>query len=163
MAFAYSRQTEQDSDRIVYRAKTSWWIYLLPIVVIFFGFALLAGASGEDPFAGLFLLFAGLFILIKDFIYCISTELYITQKFTIAKYGLIKRDTIEMLNSKVESIRVNQSILGRILNYGDVVVVGTGSSSSPVKFIANPLEFRRQLLYLQENKENSKGNSNANQ
>lgn len=162
MAFAYSRQTEQNSDRIVYRAKTSWWIYLLPIVVIFFGFVM-AGASGEDPFVGLLILFVGLFILIKDFIYCISTELYITQKFTIAKYGLIKRDTIEMLNSKVESIRVNQSILGRILNYGDVVVVGTGSSSSPVKFIANPLEFRRQLLYLQENKENVEGNHNANQ
>lgn len=56
-----------------------------------------------------------------------------------------------MLNDKVESIRVNQSILGRILNYGNIVVVGAGGSSSPIRFIAEPLEFRQQLLYVQEN------------
>lgn len=60
-----------------------------------------------------------------------------------------------MLNDKVESIRVNQGILGMILNYGDIVVVGAGGSSSPIRFIAEPLEFRRQLLYVQESNENA--------
>ncbi|MDE6885741.1 MAG: PH domain-containing protein [Helicobacteraceae bacterium] len=59
-----------------------------------------------------------------------------------------------MLISKVESINVNQSVFGRILNYGDVVVCGTGGKLSPLKFISNPLELRRQLIYIQESKGN---------
>ena len=102
------------------------------------------------------LIAVGFVLLIRNVIYVFSTELYLTQKFTIAKYGFIKRDTIEILNGKVESIRVNQSIIGRILNYGSVIIVGVGGSSSPIRFIDTPLEFRRQLLHLQES--NTKGN-----
>lgn len=149
---AYSEQTH--IDRTVYRAKISGWIYFYPSIAIIFGLIfLIVGDSMVG--VGAILLLVGVFFLIKNFIYVFSTELYITQKFTIAKYGLIKRDTIEMLNNKVESIRVNQSIIGRVLNYGDIVIVGAGGSSSPIRFISTPLEFRRQLVYVQD--EESKG------
>ncbi|MGX2982815.1 PH domain-containing protein [Helicobacter sp. 23-1045] len=155
---AYSEKT--NIDRMVYRAKISGWIYFLPTILIFFGL-LLIFATNNSPSGynlasiGALLFIVGLFILVRRFIYVRFTELYITQKFTIAKYGLIRRETIEMLNSKVESIRVNQGILGRILNYGNIIVVGAGGSSSPIRFIAEPLEFRQQLLYVQENNENT--------
>jgi hypothetical protein len=45
----------------------------------------------------------------------------------------------------VESLHVEQSLLGRILNYGDVTVVGTGASLEPLRGIASPLELRRKL------------------
>ena len=138
---AYSDKT--NIDRIVYRAKISGWIYFLPIILIIIS-VLIMSNSEEWAWVGALVFLVGLVDLV--------TELYITQKFTIAKYGLIRRETIEMLNDKVESIRVNQSILGRILNYGNIIVVGAGGSSSPIRFIAEPLEFRRQLLYVQENK-----------
>lgn len=149
---AYSEQTH--IDRTVYRAKISGWIYFYPSIAIIFGLIfLIVGDSMVG--VGAILLLVGVFFLIKNFIYVFSTELYITQKFTIAKYGLIKCDTIEMLNNKVESIRVNQGIIGRVLNYGDIVIVGAGGSSSPIRFISTPLEFRRQLVYVQD--EASKG------
>ena len=47
--------------------------------------------------------------------------------------------------AKVESVHVNQSLLGRLLNYGDVTVVGTGASLEPLVGIARPLELRRKL------------------
>ena len=47
--------------------------------------------------------------------------------------------------AKVESLHVDQSLLGRILNYGDVTVVGTGASLEPLRGIASPLELRRKL------------------
>lgn len=142
-------------DRIVYRAKISGWIYFLPIILIIISVLIMLN-SEEWAWVGALVFLVGLVDLVRRFIDVRFTELYITQKFTIAKYGLIRRETIEMLNDKVESIRVNQSILGRILNYGDIVVVGAGGSSSPIRFIAEPLEFRRQLLYVQENNENAK-------
>lgn len=146
---AYSEKT--NIDRIVYRAKISGWIYFLPIILIIIS-VLIMSNSEELALVGALVFLVGLVDLVRRFIYVRFTELYITQKFTIAKYGLIRRETIEMLNDKVESIRVNQSILARILNYGNIIVVGAGGSSSPIRFIAEPLEFRRQLLYVQENK-----------
>ena len=50
-----------------------------------------------------------------------------------------------MVLTKVETIRVDQSILGRVLNYGTIVVTGTGGTNEPFTSIANPLEFRRQV------------------
>lgn len=146
---AYSDKT--NIDRIVYRAKISGWIYFLPIILIIIS-VLIISNSEELALVGALVFLVGLVDLVRRFIYVRFTELYITQKFTIAKYGLIRRETIEMLNDKVESIRVNQSILARILNYGNIIVVGAGGSSSPIRFIAEPLEFRRQLLYVQESK-----------
>src|SRR5437764_478527 len=62
-----------------------------------------------------------------------------------AKRGFIRRDTVEMNLGKVESLHVNQGLLGRMLNYGDVTVVGTGSSLEPLRGISGPLELRRKL------------------
>lgn len=152
----YSDQTH--IDRTLYRARISGWIYFFPSISIIFGLIFIVGSYSYSLILaniGVILLIVGLFFLIKRFLYVRFTELYITQKFTIAKYGIIKRDTIEMLNNKVESIRVNQGIIGRVLNYGDIVIVGAGGSSSPIRFISTPLEFRRQLVYVQD--EASKG------
>ena len=63
----------------------------------------------------------------------------------VIKVGFINRKTLEMVLTKVETIRVDQSILGRVLNYGTIVVTGTGGTNEPFTSIANPLEFRRQV------------------
>jgi hypothetical protein len=46
---------------------------------------------------------------------------------------------------KVESVDVSQSITGRLLNYGDVTVRGTGSGFQPLRGIDDPLQFRTRL------------------
>ena len=74
-----------------------------------------------------------------------SSEFAITNKRLVIKVGFIKRKTLEMVLTKVETIRVDQSILGRVLNYGTIMVTGTGGTNEPFKSIANPLEFRRQV------------------
>lgn len=157
MAFAYNEAT--NVDRMIYRANISRWIFFPNIVWILFSVSILTIGIKWDLVAlawiASLILVLALFGLIKNIIYVISTELYITQKFTIAKSGLIRRDTLEVLNHKIESIGVKQTILGRILNYGDLLIVGTGSSLSTIKFISMPLEFRRQLLYVQESNKNA--------
>ena len=54
--------------------------------------------------------------------------LVLTDRRIITKRGLIARDTVEMNLGKVESLHVSQGLLGRMLNYGDLTVVGTGAS-----------------------------------
>lgn len=97
------------------------------------------------PMAGL-----GLLVWLFAYLRYISTELAVTNKKVIAKFGFIKRDTIELLLPKIESIQVNQSLFGRMLNYGSIVVSGGGLPQAPVPGISNPLEFRKQFMEIQE-------------
>lgn len=91
-----------------------------------------------------FFLALGFYILVTPFIAKLTTELVITNRRIIAKFGFLRRDTIEINLSKIESIRVEQSILGRVFNYGGLIIIGTGGSKEPILEIDDPLEFRRQ-------------------
>lgn len=78
-----------------------------------------------------------------------TSEFAITNKRIMIKTGFISRNTFEMNHSKIESINVIQSILGRLLGYGTIVVMGTGSTREPFAYIRDPLAFRRKFLELQ--------------
>lgn len=73
------------------------------------------------------------------------SEFGITNKRLIIKTGLISRKTIEMNLSKIESVNVDQGILGRILGYGTIRVMGTGGTKESFIQIANPIEFRKRF------------------
>jgi uncharacterized membrane protein YdbT with pleckstrin-like domain len=74
-----------------------------------------------------------------------TTETDVTNLRVIHKTGFIKRRTFEMSLDKVESVDVNQSILGRIMNYGDVTVRGVGEGAETIRTIASPLDFRSHI------------------
>ncbi|SEL83722.1 PH domain-containing protein [Atopomonas hussainii] len=122
-------------EKVIYEGKTSIWS-LLPLILLglltlgIFGLGLLFWAAAA----------------IRYF----STELAITNKRVIAKFGFISRTTIEINMQKIESIQVNQGILGRIFNFGSIVVSGAGNPQAPVPGISSPLNFRREFLNTQE-------------
>jgi len=64
------------------------------------------------------------------------------------KVGLISRHTLEMNLNKIESVNVNQGILGRLLGYGTIIVVGTGGTKEPFDSISDPLRFRKEFQEL---------------
>lgn len=76
------------------------------------------------------------------------SEFGITNKRLIIKTGVLSRKTLELNLSKIESVNVNQSILGRILGYGSIGVIGTGGTKEYFVSIKNPLEFRRKFQEL---------------
>jgi uncharacterized membrane protein YdbT with pleckstrin-like domain len=139
-----------EGERIVYRAAISHWKFFLSYLVG--GLFLLAGAyaatgnhSGASLAVATILLVIGLVMILSAVIRRQTTELVLTDRRIITKRGLVSRDTVEMNLNKVESLHVNQGLMGRILNYGDVTVVGTGASLEPLRGIARPLELRRKL------------------
>ena len=78
-----------------------------------------------------------------------TSEFAITTKRIVIKLGLISRHTVEMNLSKVESVNVDQGIMGRIFGYGTITVIGTGGTKESFQKIANPVEFRRQFQQIQ--------------
>ncbi|TXI12189.1 MAG: PH domain-containing protein [Polynucleobacter sp.] len=141
---------------VQYEANVSLMPFLNRFV---FGFVLLAGGAyafqipnaekiGGISFASILaisLFLCGLLVLIQPIIAKETTELVITNRRIIAKFGLISRYTIEINLSKVESISVSQSIFGRLLDYGDIEIVGTGGTREPIQFISKPILFRKKV------------------
>jgi uncharacterized membrane protein YdbT with pleckstrin-like domain len=65
-----------------------------------------------------------------------------------SKQGFIRRKTMELMLNKVDSLGIDQGLLGRAFNFGTVrVAVATEKQS--FKFLENPLEFRRQVQLMQ--------------
>ena len=74
-----------------------------------------------------------------------SLEFAITNKRVVLKTGFIQSATAEMFLNKIETVGVDQTLTGRILGFGTIVIRGTGGSLEPFHRVAAPLEFRKQL------------------
>ena len=77
-----------------------------------------------------------------------SDEFAITNRRVIVKTGLISRKTFEMNLSKIESVNIDQTILGRIFGFGTIIIVGSGGTREIFPKIKNPLEFRKKFQEL---------------
>ena len=92
----------------------------------------------------------GLIFLVMAYVRYQSTELAVTTKRVIVKHGFIRRQTVEINLNKVESVQVDQGALGRMFNFGTLVVSGTGTSHAPLTGIASPMAFRRAFIEAQD-------------
>jgi uncharacterized membrane protein YdbT with pleckstrin-like domain len=94
----------------------------------------------------------GLVIWIVAWVKLRTTELAVTTKRVIVKRGFIQRSTIEINVPRIESVQVEQSVMGRLLNYGTVVFSGAGTPQATIDHIADPLAFRKAVLAAQESR-----------
>ena len=124
---------------------------LHPIVLLFPAAAtsLLAGSFAivdSIPYAQIVVaifLFISLWRLTDRLVLFLSSEFGVTSKRVLGKTGFIRRTSLDIVLNKVEAIRLSQTILGRVLNYGDIEVTGTGGTDEILRFIPDPLVFRR--------------------
>ena len=137
---SYIEENLARDEKIIIKAQVTW---LSQFWYLLFGglFVLLALPSKSF----LFFLIGVIFIAIAV-VHVITTELALTNRRIIAKSGLIRRNTIELKVNRVESLGVDQGVLGRILNFGSIVVKGVGGSNAPIPYIARPMEFRQQVI-----------------
>lgn len=92
----------------------------------------------------------GLIFLVMAYVRYKSTELAVTTKRVIVKHGFIRRQTVEINMSKVESIQVNQGVFGRIFDFGTLIIAGTGTSHAPIAGVSEPMTFRKAFIEAQE-------------
>lgn len=139
-------------ETVAFETKVHWLVYLpsiLCLLLVIAGGAIYVVEPAEKILVygpvGLGLLL-GVPNFLGAWITRWTTEIAVTDKRVIYKRGFIRRFTIEMNMEKVESIDVNQSILGRIFDYGDVLVRGTGHGLEPLRMIERPLAFRSSVI-----------------
>jgi len=141
----------QPDEAVVYEAKLSWAMYipgLMVVVVALLALGVTQAMAMADFWSygiALVLLAVAAYLIAVEWFERWTTEIAITNKRIILKKGFIRRDTIEMSVEKVESVDVKQSLLGRLLDYGDIVVRGTGTGFAPMRKIDSPLQFRSHV------------------
>jgi uncharacterized membrane protein YdbT with pleckstrin-like domain len=135
-------------ERIVYRARLHWTIFIHAILVVLLGIALAIVLRIYEPeywYAGAALAGVGLLLAIGPAIRYSSSDFAVTDKRVVAKLGFIERESLETLLSKIEAIGVDQGVVGRVLGFGAVTITGTGGTEESFRKIAEPLELRRQI------------------
>jgi uncharacterized membrane protein YdbT with pleckstrin-like domain len=139
----------QPGEKVLYSTNAHWIFYLPAIAgaVVAVAFLVLSGMFVGAPtlvclsLAVIAALFA-IYKMLTAWFHRWTTETDVTNLRVVHKTGFIKRRTFEISLDKVESVDVNQSILGRILNYGDVTIMGVGEGRETIRTIAAPLAFR---------------------
>jgi uncharacterized membrane protein YdbT with pleckstrin-like domain len=92
----------------------------------------------------------GLIFLVIAYVRYKSVEVAVTTKRLIVKHGFVRRQTVEINLNRVESIQVEQGLLGRLFNFGTLIVSGTGTSHAPLTGIAEPMGFRKAFIEVQD-------------
>ena len=149
----YIDEILQPGEKVLYSTNAHWSFYL-PAIGTWIVAALLLVVSGMVLVPALTLLcwaaaaivaVVALYLTAKAWFHRWTTETDVTNMRVVHKTGFIKRRTFEMALDKVESVDVNQTILGRILNYGDVTINGVGEGRETIRTIASPLAFRSSI------------------
>ena len=149
---SYIQRVLQPGEAVVHEARLHPLIFLPALVLLVIALALLvAGTQFTGDISLGFKAAAAIFGLLalaswaRAAIRRATTELAVTDRRVIYKSGLLARHTLEMNRSKVESVDVDQSILGRIFSFGTIIVRGTGGSLEPIRQISDPLTFRSHI------------------
>jgi uncharacterized membrane protein YdbT with pleckstrin-like domain len=149
----YIDEILQPGEKVLY-STNAHWIFFLPAIigwVVAIAFLIASGMVPAGPPALICLALAAiaaiaaLYKTIAAWFHRFTTETDVTNFRVVHKTGFIQRQTFEMSVDKVESVDVNQSILGRIFNYGDVTVLGVGEGGKTLDMIASPLSFRNSI------------------
>ena len=152
-------------EKVLYQTGLHWIAvvpsYILGAIFGLIGITALIGglftAGGSGLIAiGFVLIIAATGGIYLAFLQRKATEMAVTNKRVVIKAGLLRRKTFELLLSKIESIGVDEDVMGRMLGYGTVMVRGTGGTPEPFTRIMHPMEFRRQVQQQVETSEQNK-------
>ncbi|MDQ2962146.1 MAG: PH domain-containing protein [Pseudomonadota bacterium] len=151
-----------EGEHVVFRTRLHWLLFMGPvlfIVIILLPAAWFLSGSTWSSYAWIPIGLAAL-ILVATFINRQSSDFAVTNKRVMMKVGVFSTRSIELLLNKIEAIAVEQSLLGRLFGYGDIVITGSGGTKEAFSRIQSPLEFRRAVQSVTDVPTNSEKTAN---
>jgi len=149
----YIDEILQPGEKVLY-STNAHWVFYLPAIGAWIVAAILFVLSRATIVEGIVLLclsasavvaIVALYWTAKAWFHRWTTETDVTNKRVVHKTGFVKRRTFEIALDKIESVDVNQTILGRMLDYGNVTILGVGEGKETIATIAAPLSFRNAI------------------
>ena len=152
----YVEKTLATGEEIIHRANFNWTYSFMPVMwfaigagvlAMFFFIQFAAGIPFDELRVGWWSAgigaAAGAMLLINHLIILMTTEIVVTTTRFVYKTGLLARSTQEVSLNKIEEITLEQSIWGRILGFGKLVLRGTGVGVITLPDLDNPIRLRR--------------------
>jgi Bacterial PH domain/GYF domain 2 len=154
---SYTAATLQADEKPLHQTTIHWMALSGSVIGAFLTLIVIVPiamfAAWKDFYWAWFLVVIPVGILVSASVTVRTSELVITDRRVLIKVGFIQRHTFEMFISKIESVAVFQSMLGRVFDYGTVTIRGTGGSSESFATIAAPLQFRDAIQLVQSSSE----------
>jgi len=142
-------------EEVITRTHLHWIILIKPVLLAFligglvglvFGFIISNfHIEGSLPWGTLFAFGGAVIAGVISWFVVQSSEFALTDKRVLIKVGIIERKSVELILNKLEAIRVDQTVPGRILNFGTLDITGTGGTRETFYNIARPIEFRNRV------------------
>lgn len=133
------------NETIQYKSRVHSIVFILPLIFFIIAVACYMGPFYLHTMAFLFFVI-GISLFIMSLITYNFSEFAVTSKRVLIKRGLLTETVTELMLEKIETVQVRQDIFGRIFNYGDVDIIGIGSSNDRLLQIESPYEFRNAVL-----------------
>lgn len=125
--------------------------------------ALLVGLN--IPQLGYFLCLVSVLTFAYAFLLKSILLIVVTNQRVFFRSGLIKVDTVQVRLERIESVEIQRTLIGHMMNYGTIVLTGTGSRFSYIPFLANAGEIRNvldDLLYKRDKNSEAKRDGGGN-
>ena len=146
----YVRRILQPGETILAQGRPHWiayWRALLcfAIALAIFLMPMPRANAAIGQIGAAFMAIVGFMFWLNAMFYRWTTEIGVTDRRVVYKRGFISRQTAEMNMDKVESVLVDQTLTGRLLNYGTITIKGTGASIENLRRIADPIALRNAI------------------
>ena len=143
---SYILESLSDNEEVQDLFKPHWFIWLPSLCCVLVGLVA-AGLLGYFLNGAVAIIAFGVFTLfgIAQGLSIVSLEQGVTNKRIIRKTGIVGRQSEEMKLSSVETVEIDQGVLGRVFNYGTVRVTGKGISSVIFYKIDNPMAVKKAI------------------
>lgn len=152
-----------NGEHIRYRGHISLWslapsmvfaAVLLISSVIVYGYPALGLGDEVSLLVSAVLGVLGALMLLSPLIRFYTTEIAVTNVRVMGKVGFARRTSIEMLLEKIESLQVEQSVMGRWFDFGTVTLSAAGAENARLNSVSEPFELRQ--VYYQAHEEHQK-------
>ena len=148
---SYVQRVLQSGEQVRHISSIHWIVYWAGVAVgllamVAYVLSETQRLTGFWKYTAYALALVAVVLLIQRWFQCWVTEIAVTNRRVIYKKGLIRRQTNEMNMDKVESVKIDQSILGRMLDYGNVMILGTGEGFETLRTIGSPIELRNSII-----------------
>jgi uncharacterized membrane protein YdbT with pleckstrin-like domain len=134
-------------ETVTFRTRLHWKVYFLPIcaaILLVAGGVWLLRSTAPDWLAIIPALLA-LLVLSGPWLKRRTSEFAVTNKRVVVKLGVLSTRSLELLLPKIEAITVEQTLMGRLLGYGEIIVTGSGGTNERFVGIQAPLRFRQAV------------------
>ena len=142
---SYIKHVLQPGETVRYQGSVHWILYLPAIILGIIGIG--ASAFGPPGWAMAAICFiVALILALRAWFIRWITEIVVTDRRVIYVHGFIQRDSVEVHMNQIESVDVDQSLLGRLFGYGDVTIHGTGNTYDPLHAVDRPIALRNEII-----------------